>query len=76
VPDCLGIRVQLLVKLISDSMLTGFKAGAGLTIAITQLPALLGVAGGGHNVPERPAWRDEPADACPWPRGIGAVVVW
>jgi MFS superfamily sulfate permease-like transporter len=43
----------VLVKLISDSVLTGFKAGAGLTIAITQLPALLGVAGGGHNVPER-----------------------
>ena len=43
----------MLVKLISDSVLTGFKAGAGLTIAITQLPALLGVTGGGHNVPER-----------------------
>ena len=46
-------RLSALVKLISDSVLTGFKAGAGLTIAITQLPALLGVAGGGHNVPER-----------------------
>jgi hypothetical protein len=38
-----------LVKLISDSILVGFKAGAGLTIAMTQLPSLLGVAGGGHN---------------------------
>jgi hypothetical protein len=37
------------VKLISDSILVGFKAGAGLTIAMTQLPSLLGVAGGGHN---------------------------
>ena len=46
-------RLSMLVKLISDSILTGFKAGAGLTIAITQLPALLGVAGGGHNVPDR-----------------------
>ena len=46
-------RLSVLVKLISDSVLTGFKAGAGLTIAITQLPALLGVAGGGHNVPDR-----------------------
>ena len=46
-------RLSVLVKLISDSVLTGFKAGAGLTIAITQLPALLGVSGGGHNVPER-----------------------
>jgi sulfate permease, SulP family len=46
-------RLSVLVKLISDSALTGFKAGAGLTIAITQLPALLGVHGGGHNVPDR-----------------------
>jgi SulP family sulfate permease len=46
-------RLSVLVKLISDSVLTGFKAGAGLTITITQLPALLGVAGGGHNVPDR-----------------------
>src|ERR1700760_4846608 len=46
-------RLSVLVKLISDSVLTGFKAGAGLTIAITQLPALFGVAGGGHNLPER-----------------------
>jgi sulfate permease, SulP family len=48
-----AFRLSVLVKLISDSVLTGFKAGAGLTIAITQLPALFGVAGGGHNVPER-----------------------
>jgi MFS superfamily sulfate permease-like transporter len=48
-----AFRLSVLVKLISDSVLTGFKAGAGLTIAITQLPALLGVTGGGHNVPER-----------------------
>jgi sulfate permease, SulP family len=46
-------RLNVLVKLISDSVLTGFKAGAGLTIAITQLPALFGVTGGGHNVPDR-----------------------
>ena len=46
-------RLSVLVKLISDSVLTGFKAGAGLTIALTQLPALFGVSGGGHGVPER-----------------------
>jgi MFS superfamily sulfate permease-like transporter len=39
--------------LISDSILVGFKAGAGLTIAMTQLPSLLGVGGGGHNFFER-----------------------
>jgi high affinity sulfate transporter 1 len=48
-----AFRISVLVKLISDSVLTGFKAGAGLTIAITQLPALLGVPGGGRNVPDR-----------------------
>ena len=47
------LRLSVPIKPISDSVLTGFKAGAGLTIAITQLPALLGVSGGGHNVPER-----------------------
>jgi MFS superfamily sulfate permease-like transporter len=39
--------------LISDSILVGFKIGAGLTIAMTQLPGLLGVPGGGHNFFER-----------------------
>ena len=42
-------------KLISDSILVGFKIGAGLTIAMTQLPSLFGVAGGGHNFFERVA---------------------
>ncbi len=48
-----ALRLSVLVKLISDSILVGFKAGAGITIAVTQLPALFGVAGGGHNVIER-----------------------
>ena len=47
------LRLSVLVKLISDSILVGFKAGAGLTIAMTQLPSLFGVAGGGHNFLER-----------------------
>jgi high affinity sulfate transporter 1 len=47
------LRLSALVKLISDSILVGFKAGAGLTIAMTQLPSLFGVAGGGHNFIER-----------------------
>lgn len=48
-----AVRLSVLVKLISDSILVGFKAGAGITIAVTQLPALFGVAGGGENVIER-----------------------
>lgn len=46
-------RLSLLVRLISDSILVGFKAGAGLTIIMSQLPSLFGIAGGGHNFFER-----------------------
>jgi high affinity sulfate transporter 1 len=46
-------RLSVLVRLISDSILVGFKAGAGLTIIMTQLPSLFGVSGGGHNFFER-----------------------
>ena len=47
------LRLSVLVKLVSDSVLVGFKIGAGLTIAMTQLPSLLGIAGGGHDFLER-----------------------
>ena len=46
-------RASVLVTLISDSILVGFKIGAGLTIAMTQLPKLFGVESGGHNFFER-----------------------
>jgi high affinity sulfate transporter 1 len=48
-----ALRLSVLVKLISNSILVGFKAGAGLTIAMTQLPSLFGTAGGGHSFFER-----------------------
>ena len=47
------LRLSVLVRLISDSILVGFKAGAGLTIIMTQLPSLFGVAGGGQQFFER-----------------------
>ena len=47
-------RLSILVRLVSDSILVGFKAGAGLTIIISQLPSLFGVAGGGHNFFDQP----------------------
>jgi high affinity sulfate transporter 1 len=50
-----ALRLSVVVRLISDSILVGFKAGAGLTIAMTQLPGLIGVVGGGHNFLERAA---------------------
>ena len=43
------LRLSILVRLVSDSILVGFKAGAGLTIIMTQLPSLFGIAGGGRN---------------------------
>ncbi|MCM8612787.1 SulP family inorganic anion transporter [Accumulibacter sp.] len=41
-------RLSSLVNFISETILLGFKAGAALTIAMTQLPKLFGVPGGGH----------------------------
>src|SRR3954453_12276537 len=46
-------KLSVLVRLVSDSILVGFKAGAGLTIIMSQLPNLFGVAGGGHNFFDR-----------------------
>lgn len=48
-------RLSVVVKLISNSVLVGFRFGAGLTISLTQLPALFGVPGGGRDFTER-AW--------------------
>ena len=46
-------RLSSLVNFISESILLGFKAGAALTIAMTQLPKLFGVKGGGEHFFER-----------------------
>src|SRR6516225_8085823 len=43
------LRLSVLVNFISESILTGFKAGAALLIASTQLPKLFGVKGGGDD---------------------------
>ncbi len=47
------LRLSGLVSFISETILLGFKAGAALTIAMTQLPKLFGVTGGGHHFFER-----------------------
>ena len=49
------LKLSSLVSFISETILTGFKAGAALTIAMTQLPKLFGVKGGGESFFER-AW--------------------
>jgi len=43
------LRLSTLTSFISETILLGFKAGAALSIASTQLPALFGVPGGGTN---------------------------
>lgn len=47
------LKLSTLVNFISENILLGFKAGAALSIAATQLPKLFGVEGGGHNFFER-----------------------
>jgi high affinity sulfate transporter 1 len=43
------LRLSGIINFISESVLVGFKAGAALTIGLTQLPKLLGVTGGGES---------------------------
>ena len=47
------LRLSSLVNFISETILLGFKAGAAFTIALTQLPKLFGVKGGGEGFFER-----------------------
>ena len=43
------LRLSSIINFISETVLLGFKAGAAITIGLTQLPKLFGVAGGGEN---------------------------
>ncbi len=43
------LRLSALMNFIGETILLGFKAGAALSIASTQLPGLLGVQGGGEH---------------------------
>ena len=44
-----ALRLSSFVNFISETILIGFKAGAALSIAVTQLPKLFGVSGGGDH---------------------------
>ena len=41
------LRLSSIINFISETVLVGFKAGAAITIGLTQLPKIFGVAGGG-----------------------------
>jgi len=47
------LRMSSIINFINGNVLLGFKAGAALTIGMTQLPKLFGVAGGGTSFFER-----------------------
>ena len=47
------LRLNSFVNFISESVLLGFKAGAALTIALTQLPKFFGVENGGSGFFDR-----------------------
>src|SRR5882757_492894 len=70
------LKLSILVRLVSDSILVGFKAGAGLTIIMSQLPSLFGVVGGGHNFFDR-AIRlvGQVGDVNPLVLAVGAVAI-
>jgi high affinity sulfate transporter 1 len=70
------LRLSVLVNFISESILTGFKAGAALVIGATQLPKLLGVAGGGDDFFER-VWRiGQQIGSTQWlALGVGGIAV-
>lgn len=47
------LRLNSIINFISETVLLGFKAGAAIAIALTQLPKLFGVSGGGSTSAER-----------------------
>jgi high affinity sulfate transporter 1 len=47
------LRLNSIINFISETVLLGFKAGAAIAIALTQLPKLFGVPGGGTNSYQR-----------------------
>jgi len=47
------LRLNSIINFISETVLLGFKAGAAIAIALTQLPKLFGIPGGGANSVER-----------------------
>ena len=71
-----ALKLSSLVNFISETILTGFKAGAALTIAMTQLPKLFGVKGGGDHFFER-AWTlaSQLPDTNPWVLGFGLAAI-
>jgi high affinity sulfate transporter 1 len=69
-------RLNQLVNFISETNLVGFKAGAALTIAVSQMPKVLGVPGGGEGFFER-LWKiiSQVREANLWIVGVAACAL-
>lgn len=71
-----ALKLSSLTSFISETNLLGFKAGAALSIASTQLAPLLGVAGGGHGFFERVATvASQRGEASPVAIGVGLTAI-
>jgi len=71
-----ALKLSSLVSFISETVLVGFKAGAAFTIAMTQLPKLFGVKGGGEHFFERVATlAGQLPDTNPVVLGFGLVAI-
>ena len=71
-----ALKLSSLVSFISETVLVGFKAGAAFTIAMTQLPKLFGVKGGGEHFFERVAtFAGQLPDTNPVVLGFGLVAI-
>ncbi|MDO8909753.1 MAG: sulfate permease [Pseudohongiella sp.] len=46
------LRLGFVANFLSHPVIAGFITASGILIALGQLPSLLGISGGGHNLPE------------------------
>jgi high affinity sulfate transporter 1 len=69
-------RLNQVVNFISETNLVGFKAGAALTIAVSQMPKVLGVPGGGEGFFDR-LWKifSQVREANLWIVGVAACAL-
>jgi high affinity sulfate transporter 1 len=71
-----SLKLSALMSFVSETILLGFKAGAAVTIALTQLPKLFGVPGGGEHFFER-VWilGQQLPQTNPWVLGFGMIAL-
>lgn len=72
------LKLSGIINFISETVLVGFKAGAAITIGLTQLPKLFGVKGGGDNFLERCLLLLQQIPDLNWTVflfGIGAIII-